>query len=44
MTLVIPSLRIIAVRNGQALGPDDYDSARNSLYSNRYSPLNIKAD
>jgi CubicO group peptidase (beta-lactamase class C family) len=36
ITLVIPSLNLIAVRNGQTLGPGDYDAARNSLF---FEPL-----
>jgi CubicO group peptidase (beta-lactamase class C family) len=36
ITLVIPSMRIIAVRNGQTLAPGDYDTARNSEF---FQPL-----
>ena len=36
ITLVIPSLRIIAVRNGQSLAAGDYDSARNTEF---FQPL-----
>jgi CubicO group peptidase (beta-lactamase class C family) len=36
ITLVIPSLKIIAVRNGQTLAPGDYDAARNSFF---FQPL-----
>jgi CubicO group peptidase (beta-lactamase class C family) len=36
ITLVIPSLNLIAVRNGQTLGPGDYDMARNALF---FKPL-----
>lgn len=36
ITLVIPSLKIIAVRNGQTLTPGDYDAARNTLF---FQPL-----
>jgi hypothetical protein len=34
--LVIPSLRMIAVRNGQTLAPGDYDAARNTHF---FQPL-----
>lgn len=36
ITLAIPSLKIIAVRNGQTLAPGDYDAARNSFF---FQPL-----
>jgi CubicO group peptidase (beta-lactamase class C family) len=36
ITLVIPSMGIIAVRNGQTLGPGDYDAARNTFF---FEPL-----
>jgi len=36
IALVIPSLGLIAVRNGQTLGPGDYDTARNLLF---FQPL-----
>jgi CubicO group peptidase (beta-lactamase class C family) len=36
ITLVIPSWKVIAVRNGQTLGPGDYDAARNTLF---FQPL-----
>jgi CubicO group peptidase (beta-lactamase class C family) len=36
ITLVIPSFGVIAVRNGQTLGPGDYDAARNSFF---FEPL-----
>lgn len=36
VTLVIPSWKTIAVRNGQTLAPGDYDAARNSYF---FQPL-----
>jgi len=38
ITLVIPSLKIIAVRNGETLDPGDYDRARDTYF---FTPLMI---